>query len=84
MINLLEKTVNLIDKGLEKQKPNYFRLGYYILKNPEFDFTSIPVDELNNLTRKYLDENYMNEFIELGSTGILHSHEKSIERKQQL
>ena len=84
MISLLERTVSIINKGLEKQKPNYFRLGYYILNNPEFDYTSLPVDELNALTKSYLDENYMNNFIELGSTGVLHSHEKSIARKQNL
>lgn len=84
LASLLERVMVVLDKGLAKQKPNYFRLGYYILRNPEFNYTSIPVDELDSLTKKYLDDEFMNNFIKLGSTGIEHSHNVSIQRKENL
>ena len=81
---LLENVCKILEKGLAKQKPNYFRLGYYILMNPEFDYTSMPVDKLDELTKKYLDENFMLDFIELGSQGVLYSHKEAIKHKGKL
>ncbi len=84
LTSLLGRVMTILDKGLAKQKPNYFRLGYYILRKPDFDYTKLPVDELNELTKKFLDDDFMNNFIELGSTGVLRSHEISIQRKEEL
>ncbi len=65
-------------------KPNYFTLGYYIMKNPEAQLKDVPHEELNAMTRKYLDENFMLDFIECGSEAVLHSHVKSIEKKREV
>lgn len=65
-------------------KPNYFTLGYYIMKNPEAQLKDVPHEELNAMTRKYLDENFMLDFIECGSKAVLHSHVKSIEKKREV
>lgn len=65
-------------------KPNYFTLGYYIMKNPEAQLKDVPHEELNAMTRKYLDENFMLDFIDCGSKAVLNSHVKSIEKKREV
>ena len=84
VIACLNEVSVLLEKSLAKAKPNYFRLGYYILKNPEYDYTVLPVDQLDALTKEYLDDNFMNNFIELGSKGVQYSHNNSIEKKKEL
>lgn len=62
-------------------KPNYFTMGYYIMKNPDAHLQDMPHSELNKMTRKYLDDNFMLDFIDCGSKAVLHSHRKSLEKK---
>ena len=79
----LSKTKDLVDRILAEEKPNFFRIGYYKYKNPEFDFAGQDVVELNTMTRTYLDDNFMNEFIKLEKEAIVHAYEKSREGKRQ-
>ena len=84
VINCLEGVSKLLEKSLKKDKPNYFRLGYYVMNNPNFDYTSLPVAELDKITKKYLDDNFMIRFIELGMKGVQYSHDNSISTKKEL
>lgn len=79
----LSKTKDLVDRILAEEKPNFFRIGYYKYKNPEFDFAGQDVVELNAMTRTYLDDNFMIEFIKLEKEAIIHAYEKSREGKRQ-
>ena len=81
-LNKLREELN-IGVGVDV-KPNYFTLGYYIMKNPEAQLKDVPHVELNAMTRKYLDDNFMLDFIECGSKAVLHSHVKSIEKKREV
>ena len=83
-ISCLEEIGKLLDVALKNKKPNFFRLGYYLMCNPNFDYSSLSAKELDELTIKYLNENFMNNFIELGSKGVQYSHDKSIENKKAL
>ena len=70
----------------KKEKPNFFTLGYYIYKNPNDveKCQNMPIDELNKMTRKYIDDNFMLNFIEVGAAGLLYSYEKSLSKKEQV
>lgn len=65
-------------------KPNYFTMGYYIMKNPDAQLQDMPHKELNKMTRQYLDENFMLDFIDCGAKAVLHSHNKSVEKKKEV
>ena len=84
VIAALKKLSALLEKATNRPKPNYFTLGYYVMKNPDEDLESISVEELNSRTRKFLDEDFMLSFIAEGAKGVLLSHRKSIELKKQL
>ena len=82
VVAALKKLSAHLDKCTNKPKPNYFTLGYYVIKNPSEDLETISVEELNAKTRKFLDEDFMLSFIDDGAKGILNSHRRSIEQKK--
>ena len=81
ILALLDKVLKVLEVSVKKEKPNYFRLGFYKLHNPDFDETSMPVSELDEMTKKYLEENFLLNFIELGSLGLKNSHDLSLKKK---
>lgn len=83
-IALLNQLSAILDKSTQRTKPNYFTLGYYMIRNPEANLDDMPIDELTEMTRKYLDDEFMLAFIDEGAKGIQFSHSRSIEFKKQL
>ncbi len=67
-----------------REKPDFFRIGYYKLTNPQADLLSMKTSELNSMTLKYLDTNFMNRFLELAVAGIKYSYETALEYKKQV
>ena len=81
---LLKQLSGVLETAVNRPKPNYFTLGYYMLKNPDANLDDMPIEELTEITRKYLDENFMLDFIREGAKGIKYSHERSIAAKKAL
>ena len=81
-VELLNKTKEALSIAVERQKPNFFTLGYYKMKNPEADIYSMEIADLDAMTRKYLDDNFMLDFIKTGKIGIEYSHVESIANKK--
>ena len=82
MVSALENLKALLERVVAQPRPNFFRIGYYKLKNPKEDVTNTPVEELNEMTLRYLDENFMKEFLALEIKGIMHSFQVSLEKKK--
>lgn len=83
-IDALTDIVNILDKATQRQKPNYFTLGYYMMRNPQANLDDMPIDELTEMTRKYLDDEFMLDFIENGAKALEYNHRNKISIKQQL
>ena len=80
--NQLQNIINVLDNGINKKAPNFFRLGYYMYTNNNsvnVDFDN--VEQLDAYMRKYLDDNFMHNFIDLAATGLTYSFNKSIDAK---
>ena len=82
MVSALGSLKTLLDGIVAQTRPNFFRIGYYKLKNPKEDVTAIPVEELNEMTLGYLNSNFMLEFLELECKGIQHAFQTSFEKKK--
>ena len=86
--NEFAKVINRIKEILvaaqNKTKVDYFSLGYYLLKNPEFDYTNVDEEELNVLTSKTLSEEFLNDFTNLAEKGVALSHLNSINAKKEM
>ena len=74
----------LVKEALAKEKPNFFTLGYYKMENPDADLSTMSIADMNAMTRAYLDEHFMNDFIAMAEAGVSYSHRESIARKQEL
>ena len=83
-LDLLVKVVKVAKAAVSKEKPNFFTLGYYMLRNPEADLTTMEIAEMNKLTRAYLDDEFMIDFIKTATNGVTYSHNQSIENKHAL
>ena len=84
VIAALTDIVEILDKNTQRQKPNYFTLGYYMMRNPEANLDDMPIDELTEMTRKYLDDEFMLDFIEMGANALGYNHRNKIVIKQDL
>ena len=82
--NTLTKVLNALSEGIDKVAPNFFRLGYYILNNPDASYDHLSVADLDTMTKKYLDDNFMNDFINLSAVGIENAFKKSMEAKKAI
>ena len=83
VMTALRDGLALAKNALEKEKPNFFTLGYYQMVDPEADLTDRPVDEMNRMTREFLDKQFMLSFISMAEKGVTYSHKASISKKQE-
>lgn len=81
LIACLEEIKTLLEKMLEQTRPNFFRIGYYAMKNPNETLSGQNIDELNEKALKYLDENFMNNFISNVEKGIKYSYDEALAKK---
>lgn len=70
-----------INEILSHEKPNFFRIGYYVLKHPDEKINEIEISELNKKALNFLDENFMNEFIAVEERALKYSADKRAEEK---
>lgn len=68
----LSELVAILREAVEYPAPNFFAMGYYLTFSNQ-PMPEMPVSELNVYLRKYLDENFMFDFIEEAKKGILYS-----------
>ena len=83
LIELVSAIDKLAGTALKEEKPNFFTLGYYKFKNPDANLDSMSVSEMNKMTRDYLDENFMLDFIKMSEKGAKYSHEESMKIKKE-
>ena len=82
IVSVLEKLKAVLTEITAQKTPNFFRIGYYKLQNPNANLTERPVEELDEFALKYLNDNFMHQFIELESRGVEHSFNVALEKKK--
>ena len=79
VLKALEKTAK---EMLEQPQYNFFRIGYYVYKNPETDMSQMSADEANEMAYKFLMEDFMDSFMVLVKIAVLYSFNKTLENKK--
>jgi len=79
VLEALKKTANAL---LDQPKYNFFRIGYYVYRNPKTDMSQMSAEEANALAGKFLDEEYMNAFLGLVKIAVEYSFNKTLENKK--
>ena len=80
----LKTTETMLKEIMAQERPDFFRIGFYSLKNPDEKLYELPVSQLNEKCLKYLDDNFMGQFIAAEEKGVAHSHKVSMEKKAAL
>ncbi len=83
-LSALTEIAEVLDASTQRPKPNYFTLGYYMMRNPQANLDDMPIDELTEMTRKYLDDEFMLDFIDNGARSLEINHRNKVAVKQEL
>ena len=67
-----------------RTEPDFFRIGYYKMKNPQADLHALSVEDLNESAKDYLDQNFMNDFLAMEEKGVAWSFNKALEKKKKV
>ena len=81
---VLKNILGEVKNAIAKTKPNFFTIAFYEMCNPEINIDDMDIAELNKMTREYLDENFMNNFIQLAKQGVEYAHNESIKQKIEI
>lgn len=79
---VLEKICAILSEALAFTEPNFFSMGYYLTYSGEA-LPDMSVEELNKFLRKYLDDNFMLDFIANAKEGIVYSANESYREKEE-
>ncbi len=83
LLSALERTEQLLERLLAAEKPNFFRIGYYLLRNPEASLDYRDIAGVNQMALEYLNREYMEEFISYEELAIRHSYVSSLAKKRE-
>ena len=82
VLSALEEGHALVKAALSLEKPNFFTLGYYQIEKPDSDLSNLPIEEMNRVTRQFLDDTFMHGFAAMAAKGTAYAHKQSVELKK--
>ena len=82
-VAVLEAIKNTAEEMIAQPRYNFFRIGYYVYKNPETDLSRMSVEDANEMAVKFLDSDFMNAFIEMEKIAVRYSIDKTLENKRK-
>ena len=81
-IDVLKALEATAKEMLAQPQYNFFRIGYYVYKHPETDLSRMSADAANEMAGKFLDEDFMDAFIDLMKIAVQYSFNKTLENKK--
>lgn len=72
----------LISEMLAQPAYNFFRIGYYVYKNPTADLSRMPAEEANQMALDFLNQDYMNDFLAMEKAAVAYALNKTTENKK--
>ena len=84
IVTALNSLENLLSEMCAQLRPDFFRIGFYALRNPNEDLTGRDIAELNGSCLVYLDNNFMKEFLVLLGKAVSHSNKVSNDKKKAM
>ncbi len=82
VVELLSKMKETVAEMLAQPQYNFFRIGYYVYKNPEADLSQMPADEANEMAYKFLMDDYMTAFMDLEKVAIEFAFNQTLANKK--
>ena len=82
-VAVLEAIKETAKEMIAQPQYNFFRIGYYVYKNPNADLSGLSAEEANEMAYKFLMDDYMTAFTELVMIAMRYSVNKTLENKKQ-
>ena len=82
-VEILKQIKNTAEEMLARPKYDFFRIGYYVYKHPDEDLSKMSAPEANEMTYKYLTEDFMESFIKYEKIAVRYSLNKTLENKKK-
>lgn len=82
VVDTLTKVKTTAEELLARPQYDFFRIGYYVYKNPDTDLSRMPAPEANELAYKFLNEDFMDSFIRYEKGAVRYSMNKTLENKK--
>ena len=82
LVEALEEIKSIMKKTEGRTAPNFFAMGYYLTYSEE-PLPALPVEALNVFLRKYLDDNFMLDFIKDTKAALKYSADISYREKAE-
>ncbi len=73
----------ILDEAMEKVAPNFFRMGYYVKYSGQ-PLPDMEMDALNEFLLKYLDDNFMREFLAYAEVALKYSAKIHDDKKRMV
>ena len=81
-IDLCKELRVTLSELVDRPAYNFFRIGYYVYKNPEADLSTLSAEAANEKAYNFLMEDYMNDFLKLERLAVSYAMEQSIANKK--
>ena len=78
----LEQIKAILERAIELPMPNFFAMGYYVANSSQ-PLPETSVEELNVFLRKYLDDDFMLDFIEDTKKAVIYSADVTCKNKAE-
>ena len=82
VLSAFKEMLEILEAAVAFVQPNFFAMGYYLTFSNE-PLPEMSVADLNVFMRKYLDDNFMLDFISLAKQGLEYSFFNSVENKKK-
>ena len=80
----LECIKALLNEKLAKAEPNFFTMGYYILHENNSRLCNMDIEEMNGMLRRYVDSNFMLDFLKNIAKGIEYAENSVADAKRKV
>ena len=84
VVAALKDMEQLLRRMVEQTRPDFFRIGFYMLKNKDAKLVGQDMNQVNEMALKFLKENFMDEFVAALEKTVRYSFEKHLELKKAL
>ena len=81
-IQMLTELKETAKQMLEQTRHDFLSIGYYVSKQPESDLSQLPVAEANEVAAKFINEDFMDSFVDLMKIAVQYSFDKTLENKK--
>ena len=82
-VSVLQSVMSLAQEMLEQTPYNFFRIGYYVIKHPDADLSTMDADAANEMAYNFLMEDYMSKFLGMVNTALRYSAKKTLQNKEK-